>query len=111
MPSAEDDGRACQPKLARGGVQAEGERTEVRLRRVAASADSLRVQLACQPKLARGGCRPRVSEGWRPHRDCVCRTGLADCCDELPEGSGVRNEGHREGGPPDAREIVGPYFR
>jgi hypothetical protein len=38
---------------------------------------------------------------WRPRRDCVCRTGLGDCCDALPEGSGVRDEGHREVPPDD----------
>jgi hypothetical protein len=37
----------------------------------------------------------------RPRRDCVCRTGLGDCCDELPEGSGVHDEGHREVTPDD----------
>ena len=39
----------------------------VRLRRGAASADSLRVQLACQPKLPEESSRPDGSEGWRPH--------------------------------------------
>ena len=40
-----------------------------RLRRVAASADSLRVQLACQPKRHEEGSDPEWREGWRPHRD------------------------------------------
>ena len=48
----------------------------VRLRRIAASADSLRVQLACQPKLTEEGGRPDVSEGWRPHRDSNPGLGL-----------------------------------
>jgi hypothetical protein len=62
----------------------------------AASADSLRVQLACQPKLTEElacqpklteelacqpklteeGGRPDVSEGWRPHRDSNPGLGL-----------------------------------
>jgi hypothetical protein len=43
----------------------------VRLRRGAASADSLRVQLACQPKLPEESSRPDGSEGWRAQRDDV----------------------------------------
>ena len=43
----------------------------------------------------------KSTEAWL--RECVSgtrhRTGLAGCCDERPDGSGVRDEGHRAGGP------------
>ena len=95
----------AEPKLARGWCRR----------------SSLHVRVACQPKLARGWCRPRVSK--QPSRaaglpaEARPRVAQAEgerrlasppglrmsdrvlgCC-AWREGSGVHDEGHRDGGP------------